>query len=144
MNCLNLYSKCVQKLAPTWESLAQSVEHDPTVSVAKVDCTQHRTLCNDFDIKGYPTLLWIHDGKKVEKYQGSRSHEDLKAFIEKMKGTGDNEVQDESDDGKVPAIVTSPVVQLVESNFANGIATGLTFIKFYAPWYNLPCLWKFR
>ena len=120
------------------------MEHDPTVSVAKVDCTQHRTLCNDFDIKGYPTLLWIHDGKKVEKYQGSRSHEDLKAFIEKMKGTGDNEVQDESDDGKVPAIVTSPVVQLVESNFANGIATGLTFIKFYAPWYNLPCLWKFR
>ncbi|PSN37039.1 Thioredoxin domain-containing protein 5 [Blattella germanica] len=54
-----------QKLAPTWDSLAKSFEHDTTVTIGKVDCTIHRSICNNFDIKGYPTLLWIEDGKKV-------------------------------------------------------------------------------
>lgn len=54
-----------QKLAPTWEQLAQSYESDNSVSVSKVDCTQYRSVCNQFDIKGYPTLLWVEDGKKV-------------------------------------------------------------------------------
>ena len=52
-------------MAPTWDNLAQSVGHDTSLTIAKVDCTQHRTLCNDFEVKGYPTLLWIKDGKKV-------------------------------------------------------------------------------
>lgn len=55
----------VQKLAPTWDALAKALEHDTTVTIAKVDCTLHRSICNNFDIKGYPTLLWIEDGKKV-------------------------------------------------------------------------------
>lgn len=54
-----------QKLAPTWDALAKALEHDTTVTIAKVDCTVHRSICNSFDIKGYPTLLWIEDGKKV-------------------------------------------------------------------------------
>jgi hypothetical protein len=29
---------------------------------------------------------------------------------------------------------STPVVQLVGSNFENGIASGVTFVKFYAPW----------
>ncbi|KAJ8893850.1 hypothetical protein PR048_006451 [Dryococelus australis] len=55
----------LQKLSPVWDSLAKSLEHDTTVTIGKIDCTVHRTVCNDFDIKGYPTLLWIEDGKKV-------------------------------------------------------------------------------
>ena len=69
MSCLKctllLKSVFLQKLAPTWDALAKSLEYDTTVTVAKVDCTAHRTVCNTFDIKGYPTLLWIEDGKKV-------------------------------------------------------------------------------
>lgn len=59
-----------QKLAPTWEELANSLRNDNYVSISKVDCTQHRSVCGQFDIKGYPTLLWIEDGKKVKfKYR---------------------------------------------------------------------------
>jgi hypothetical protein len=57
-----------QKLAPTWDALAKALEHDTTVTIAKVDCTVHRSVCNSFDIKGYPTLLWIEDGKKVSAF----------------------------------------------------------------------------
>jgi thioredoxin domain-containing protein 5 len=53
-----------QKLAPTWDTLATTVAQD-TATIAKVDCTQHRTLCNEFDVKGYPTLLFFKDGKNV-------------------------------------------------------------------------------
>jgi len=119
-----------QRLAPTWDNLAKSVEHDTSISIAKVDCTQHRALCTDFEVKGYPTLLWFKDGKKVQKYQGSRSHEDLKAFLESMKNTDKMPAKEE----KVAPAATSPVVQFVESNFKNGIASGTTLVKFYAPW----------
>uniref|UniRef100_A0A0P5TR08 Thioredoxin domain-containing protein n=1 Tax=Daphnia magna TaxID=35525 RepID=A0A0P5TR08_9CRUS len=121
-----------QKMAGTWDSLAQSVGQDNSVTIGKVDCTQYRNLCNEFEVKGYPTLLWIKDGKKVEKYQGTRTHEDLKAFIERMKG-GDGEAA-EAKTEKATVATSSPVVQLVDSNFENGIASGVTFVKFYAPW----------
>merc|ERR1712071_682140 len=35
---------------------------------------------------------------------------------------------------KVAPVATTPVVQFVESNFQNGIASGTTLVKFYAPW----------
>lgn len=120
-----------QKMAGTWDNLAQSVGQETGVSIGKVDCTQFRNLCNEFEVKGYPTLLWIKDGKKVEKYQGSRTHEDLKAFIERMRNGNAETAQD----AKTATVTGStPVVQLVGSNFENGIASGVTFVKFYAPW----------
>jgi thioredoxin domain-containing protein 5 len=61
---LNIFSFS-QKLAPTWDALAKALEHDTAVTIAKVDCTLHRSVCNNFDIKGYPTLLWIEDGREV-------------------------------------------------------------------------------
>ncbi|KOX78633.1 Thioredoxin domain-containing protein 5 [Melipona quadrifasciata] len=55
-----------QILAPVWEELANSLRNDNYVSISKVDCTQHRSVCGQFDVKGYPTLFWIEDGKKVK------------------------------------------------------------------------------
>jgi thioredoxin domain-containing protein 5 len=52
-------------MAGTWDNLAQSVGQENGVTIGKVDCTQFRNLCNEFEVKGYPTLLWIKDGKKV-------------------------------------------------------------------------------
>lgn len=54
-----------QRLAPAWEALAQSFEHDKSVTIGKLDCTQYQSVCTAFEVKGYPTLLWIVDGKKV-------------------------------------------------------------------------------
>lgn len=62
-----------QKLAPTWDELANSLRHDDSVSISKIDCTQYRNVCGQFNIKGYPTLLWIEDGKKVTKRRCSLS-----------------------------------------------------------------------
>jgi len=117
-----------QRLAPTWDNLAQSIVHDQSTTINKVDCTQHRSLCTEYEVKGYPTLLWFKDGAKVQKYQGSRSQEDLKAFVESMKSTDKAPAKEEK------VVPGSPVVQFVGSTFKNGIASGTTLVKFYAPW----------
>lgn len=119
-----------QKLAPLWEQLSQSFQSDDTVSIAKVDCTQYRSVCNNFDVKGYPTLLWIEDGKKVDKYQGERTHEDLKAYVSNRLGDGKS-----SQEEKKSAVTTeSAVVIFNGETFENGIGKGVSFVKFFAPW----------
>ncbi|GAB6021573.1 hypothetical protein CHUAL_004167 [Chamberlinius hualienensis] len=121
-----------QKLAPTWDALADSLKFDPTVRISKIDCTVYRPICQEFEVKGYPTLLWIKNGKTVERYQGGRTHEDLKDFVNKMKSSP--EEADKSTDGKIPENDESSVVVLTSENFKNGIASGVTLVKFYAPW----------
>ncbi|KRT83659.1 Thioredoxin [Oryctes borbonicus] len=121
-----------QKLAPTWEELAQSLEFEEAVTICKIDCTQYRTLCNEFEVKGYPSLLWIEDGKKVDKYQGSRSHEDLKAYVNKMLGSKPTEKENVIDESKEEP--QSLVLVLSGDNFVQGIKKGISFVKFFAPW----------
>ncbi|XP_031628357.1 thioredoxin domain-containing protein 5 [Contarinia nasturtii] len=118
-----------QRLEPGWNELANSLEYDPSVSISRIDCTQHRPICKDFDVKGYPTLLWIVDGKKVEKYSGPRAVEDFKKYIE-AKTASEKKVSDEQE-AKVEEIA---VVQLTGNNFVHGIKKGVTIVKFFAPW----------
>ncbi|XP_023017585.2 thioredoxin domain-containing protein pretaporter [Leptinotarsa decemlineata] len=119
-----------QKLAPTWEQLAKTFEFEFDVSIGKIDCTQHRTICNNFEVKGYPTLLWIEDGKKIEKYQGDRGHNDLKQYVNKMLGT-----QKEGQAEQPPKTVTKDTSgELTGDTFQTNIESGITFVKFFAPW----------
>lgn len=125
-----------QRLAPTWEELAKTYETKSSVSISKIDCTQYRSICQDFEVKGYPTLLWIEDGKKVEKYAGPRTHDDLKAYVDAKSGsaTGASDAKSESDEEKKDEEDDSLVLQYSGLNFENGISKGVTFVKFFAPW----------
>ncbi|CAN7988628.1 unnamed protein product [Ixodes hexagonus] len=125
-----------QKLAPVWADLAASLEHEPSLKIAKVDCTANRHVCNEYEVKAYPTLLWIEQGKLVEKYQGGRSHEELKEFVssmmqQKSDDTGEDlrELPQETQQEAPP-----PVMELSASNFEGVVAQGVTFVKFFAPW----------
>ncbi|XP_043604278.1 thioredoxin domain-containing protein 5 homolog [Bombus pyrosoma] len=132
-----------QKLAPTWEELANSLRNDNYVSISKVDCTQHRSVCGQFDIKGYPTLLWIEDGKKVDKYAGQRTHEELKVYVSKM-------LEKENDQANIKTenldSTTHTVLSLTGESFKHGIENGISFVKFFAPWCGhckrLAPIWK--
>ena len=42
------------------------------MTVGKLDCTQSNALCQDNDVKGYPTLAYYRNGKKLETYRGAR------------------------------------------------------------------------
>ncbi|CAH1995839.1 unnamed protein product [Acanthoscelides obtectus] len=121
-----------QKLAPTWEELARSYQDNNDVTIAKVDCTQERKICDKFEVKGYPTLLWIENGKKIEKYKGERQHDNLKAFVEQMKQP-DGVTRESEEVTDVPPETIS-VGELTANTFKLGIESGLSFVKFFAPW----------
>ena len=48
-----------KKLAPVWDQLAE--ESSAIMNVAKMDCTEdaNRPICAEYNIKGFPTLLWF-------------------------------------------------------------------------------------
>jgi thioredoxin domain-containing protein 5 len=127
-----------QRLAPIWNDLATALEHDESVNIAKVDCTEYRPLCKDFDVKGYPTLLWIEDSKKVDKYSGPRTVEDLKAYVEnRLASKGGEDKQKEEEKPAKEATEEGEgdvVVALTADNFPQVIKSDVTFVKFYAPW----------
>ena len=42
---------CPQRLAPTWEELAKSFADNPKVSIASVDCTEHKDTCTAAEVR---------------------------------------------------------------------------------------------
>jgi len=66
----------------------------------------------------------------VEKYQGQRTDEDLKAFVKQKLGSGDTL----SAEGTTVPETSSPVISYSGDNFEHGIANGISFTKFFAPW----------
>ncbi|XP_018328109.1 thioredoxin domain-containing protein 5 homolog [Agrilus planipennis] len=121
-----------QRLAPTWEQLASKWKFDGGVTVAKVDCSQYRTFCDQYEIKGYPTLLWIENGEKIDRYQGQRTLESLEEYINKMLGTTTEKIPEFKNESNEE--VESPVIILNKDNFKKDIEKGITLVKFFAPW----------
>jgi len=123
-----------QKLAPVWDELAKKFEADSKVKIAKLDCTQAQTVCQENEVRGYPTLAYFRNGRKVEAYKGARNLNDLTDFVNTNKDQPDAAA---TDDGKVPDAPkepASPVVKLDKDNFEEKTKTGVAFVKFFAPW----------
>jgi len=116
-----------QKLAPAWAELAKAYEDDAKVKISKLDCTQAQSVCQANEVRGYPTLQYIRNGKLVEAYKGGRDLGSLKTFVSEMTGS-------EAKDAVPVEEVKSAVVHLNKDNFDGEIKEGVTFIKFFAPW----------
>jgi thioredoxin domain-containing protein 5 len=118
--------------------LATALEHDESVNIAKLDCTEYRPICKDFDVKGYPTLLWIEDSKKVDKYSGPRTVEDLKAYVENRLASKGGEAKEKAEEKPIKEATEGGegdvVVALSADNFQQVIKSDITFVKFFAPW----------
>ncbi|CAG5133306.1 unnamed protein product [Candidula unifasciata] len=127
-----------QKLAPVWDDLADTFNHNNKVSIAKIDCTQSSVICKQYGIDGYPTLLWFKDGEKIEQYQGARTHEALKQYVSDRLQDGAREPHVEQEE---PALEpgqaehsVGAVKDLTDETFKSAISSGLHFVKFFAPW----------
>jgi len=97
-----------------------------------VDCTQHQAVCQEHEVRGYPTLAYFRAGSKLETYKGARTLSELKEFVTTTKGEAGKAA---SQDGKVPEpAAASPVAKLDKDNFEVEVKTGVAFVKFFAPW----------
>ena len=52
-----------KRLAPVWDQLGEHYHGDNNVEIAKVDCTEERSTCQRYGVKGYPTLILFADSK---------------------------------------------------------------------------------
>jgi len=74
-----------QRLHPTWERFAESVEDEELpLGVATVDCVEQADVCRANMIRAFPLLRWFHNGEAVmPDYKGDRTVDGLLAFAEK-------------------------------------------------------------
>jgi thioredoxin domain-containing protein 5 len=121
-------------MAPTWAELAKANEGDDKVKIAKLDCTQAQAVCQENEVRGYPTLQYIRNGKVVETYRGGRDLDALKDYVSNMKNGVNKDDDAKSDDGKVPDAGSSNVVNINKDSFDDDVKTGYTLVKFFAPW----------
>ncbi|KAI7835464.1 hypothetical protein COHA_010639 [Chlorella ohadii] len=64
-----------RQLAPKWRKLAEALHG--VVKVAAVNCEQQQGLCQQYGIRGYPTIRAMSGGRLVD-YRGDRSARHLK------------------------------------------------------------------
>ena len=83
---VNFYAPwCIwcQRLEPVWEAFAESVENEKLpVSIVKVDCVAHATLCGQQKIQAFPTLRWFKSGiPNPPDYRSDRTVEAFTTYI---------------------------------------------------------------
>ncbi|GJJ72042.1 hypothetical protein EMPS_04399 [Entomortierella parvispora] len=74
------------RLAPTWEQMAeelQGLETSKDFKFAEVNCLMEGDICDDNNVRGYPSLQLFHSGKSLESYDGPRDLKDLKGYATK-------------------------------------------------------------
>ena len=73
-----------KQLAPIIDKLSQ--EYDGRIAVAKCDIEEACDLTAECGIRNVPTVIFIKDGKVVDKFVGSKSEADVKAKFEALIG----------------------------------------------------------
>ena len=71
-----------KQLAPIIEELSE--EYAGRIAVGKCDIEEADDLTMEYGIRNVPTVLFIKDGKVVDRFVGSKSKGDVKAFFEKL------------------------------------------------------------
>lgn len=66
---------------PHFIEAADSLINERKMALGAVDCTKHDALCSQYDVNGYPTILYMSYGKKSFKYLGPRTSEGFIEFL---------------------------------------------------------------
>jgi thioredoxin domain-containing protein 5 len=66
-----------KNMQPAYEEVATALKGE--INVAEVDVSAHRALGSRFDIKGFPTLIYLNGGK-LYKYEGRRVKDAMISF----------------------------------------------------------------
>jgi len=123
-----------KRLEPTWKELGKNFKDDKQVTIARIDCTVNQKSCTDNEVRGYPTLLLFKDGKKIDKYAGSREVNDLEDYIKTSIVNNKGNSAEKIIEKKIADDNAKGVLSLHASNFEFNVATDATFVMFYAPW----------
>ncbi|SMQ55244.1 unnamed protein product [Zymoseptoria tritici ST99CH_3D7] len=70
-------------LAPEYEEAATTLK-EKNIALAKVDCTEHQDLCQEYGVEGYPTLKIFRGADNVAPYSGPRKAQAIVSYMTKQ------------------------------------------------------------
>jgi protein disulfide isomerase len=70
-----------KRMAPVLDAAA--VKLQGKMAIGKIDCTKHKGLCNEYKVRGFPTLKYSKDGE-IFDYSGGRDIAALTSFAKKV------------------------------------------------------------
>ncbi|CAA0165972.1 unnamed protein product [Arabidopsis thaliana] len=131
-----------QSLTPTWEKVASTLKGIATV--AAIDADAHKSVSQDYGVRGFPTIKVFVPGKPPIDYQGARDAKSISQFAIKQikallkdrldgKTTGTKNGGGSSEKKKSEP---SASVELNSSNFDELVTESkeLWIVEFFAPW----------
>lgn len=74
-----------KRLEPIYERVASYFHNngEKAARIGRVDGTAQAGLMTPFDVKGYPTMIMLRDGKRVTDFKGKRTYDDILQFVER-------------------------------------------------------------
>lgn len=124
-----------QALTPTWEKAATVLKGVATV--AALDADAHKSLAQEYGIKGFPTIKLFAPGKPPIDYQGARDVKPIAEFaIQQIKALLKERLSGKATGGSSDKTETSASVELTSRNFEELVLKSkeLWIVEFFAPW----------
>ena len=130
---------------PEFAVAAANFTEDPLVAFVGFDCTKGQTVCEQYEVRAYPTLFYFNFGKNQRTFEGGRTAKD---FIRFMKNPSDAKMgKPDPRDDWLELAGNQHVNILDGSTFDKFVAAKKSvLVMFYAPWcgkrslYILDCL----
>ncbi|KAL0301756.1 UNVERIFIED_CONTAM: protein disulfide isomerase-like 2-3 [Sesamum radiatum] len=136
-----------QALTPAWEKAANVLKGVATV--AALDADAHKSLAQEYGIRGFPTIKVFAPGKPPVDYQGARDVKPIVEFaLQQVKALLKERLDGKSAGGSSKKSEPSTSVELNSRNFDELVLKSkeLWIVEFFAPWCghckNLAPEWK--
>jgi len=129
--CTPWSSKCMD-LKPVFAALAKEYMFESDILFGEVDCSMHKTTCNENEVRGYPSLLWLVDGIVEEKYPTkNRDLDSLRDYVFKKLGKKPNQVVPDYDEEEGHSDIYN-----IEKNELQAVIKKekLLFVQFWTAW----------
>lgn len=74
-----------KRLAPTYESLSESLNSSSSpTKLFRIDAYKSSSIRSIWEIHGFPTIAYFHNGELIKRYHGERTVKAMKSFIKKQ------------------------------------------------------------
>ncbi|VDO30271.1 unnamed protein product [Brugia timori] len=126
-------SRCgyCKRAKPKFFEASKILADDTRIVLGAVDCTTERSLCQEYKVEEFPTIIYLSYGKNRIDYSGEYETASFINFVESARYRyfffrSRNSVP-EFDFGNV-------VIVLDKNNFDKIISSGNVFVLFFSPW----------
>lgn len=70
-----------EDIKPTWDLLVNNYGNNDYIEIKQIVAQEHPDIVKQYGVTGFPTILALHNGKVLKKYEGDRSYESLVKFM---------------------------------------------------------------